>query len=317
MIIDVHTRVWQSPQQLGDDAAARFRRAAADAPWSPPDASAQAMQQAIEQVDYALVLGFTSGLIGGDIPLELIVDRMRQLPEKLLGVAGIDPLADDAFDRFDAAVEAGMVGIVISPAACGFHPMHSRAIQLYEACDQRGMVLVIDPCVDWSPRCVLEFAAPWLLDELARTFPTLSILLSGLGYPWTDQTLTRIGKHVHVYSDIAALTGRPWLLYNALMTARQMGVTDRLLLGSNFPFATPQQVITELYSLNTLTQGTNLPTVKREQLRAIVERNALTCLGITPPSTPTDPGTSPDASRADAASPDGLPTRVPNGASAV
>ena len=46
-----------------------------------------------------------------------------------------------------------------------------------------------------------------------------------------------------------------------------------------------EKVIHEIYSVNKLTHGTNLPMIPREQLRGIVERNALECLGIPVPET--------------------------------
>jgi hypothetical protein len=62
--------------------------------------------------------------------------------------------------------------------------------------------------------------------------------------------------------------------------AHQSGVAGKLLFGSNFPFSTAAEAIERLYRLNEITQGTNLPTVPRQVLRGIVERDALSALGI-------------------------------------
>ena len=42
----------------------------------------------------------------------------------------------------------------------------------------------------------------------------------------------------------------------------------------------PAKAIETLYSLNGFAQGTQMPSVPRAQLRSIVERDALSCLGI-------------------------------------
>jgi hypothetical protein len=73
---------------------------------------------------------------------------------------------------------------------------------------------------------------------------------------------------------------RPWQLYNALLLAHQQGVMSQIVFGSGFPFCTPERAIVTLYSINTLIQGTHLPSVPREQLRSIVERDTLAVLGL-------------------------------------
>ena len=128
----------------------------------------------------------------------------------------------------------------------------------------------------------MEFAQPYLFDEVARSFPDLRIVLARVGHPWVEQTLVLLGKHQHVYADLSDIVARPWQLLNVVLSAHQQRVIDRFLLGSGFPFVTPETAITALYSVNTLSQGTHLPSVPREHLRGIVERDALQCLGIKP-----------------------------------
>jgi len=55
---------------------------------------------------------------------------------------------------------------------------------------------------------------------------------------------------------------------------------DKLLFGSGFPYARASEAIEALYSINHICHGTNLPTIPREHLRGIVERDAVSVLGI-------------------------------------
>ena len=57
---------------------------------------------------------------------------------------------------------------------------------------------------------------------------------------------------------------------------------DKLLFGSGFPHDSAAHGIEELYGIAHMIRETNLPTIPREQLRGIVERDALGLLGITP-----------------------------------
>jgi hypothetical protein len=155
---------------------------------------------------------------------------------------------------------------------------------LYERCEAMGVPVFVHPETHLGATTQLQFGLPYLFDEVARTFPNLKLVIAQVGHPWVDQALTLIAKHPNVYADLSDLALRPWQLYNVLLLAYQQDVCSKLLFGSDYPFSTPQQAIVTIYSVNTFTQGTHLPSVPREQLRSIVERDAFACLGLTAPT---------------------------------
>ncbi len=284
MIVDLCAHVWDNPEQLGPWAAQRLREEEAE-PWLRPHPTPQALGQAMQVVDRVLVHGFTSRLLGAEVPLERLATFIEVCPDKCLGVVGLDPMAPDWQPRLRDALVAGMVGVSISPAAQGFHPCHSEAMALYERCEGEGLLLYIQPRVNMAPQAVMSFADPAHLDEVARTFPGLKMVIGGLGRPWLDPTLALVQKHENVWTDLAGLVEKPWPLYQALVHAAQHRALDRILLASGFPFCQPQEAISNLYSINNFSLGTQLPTVPRQQLRGIVERDALARLGLGPAST--------------------------------
>lgn len=279
MIIDAHTRIWDSLDQLGS-AADRLRQRRSE-PWDRPAASAEAHELAITPVAAAFVLGFKSRLIGADIPNDRIAEYVRRFPDRLVGFAGIDPTEPNPVRELESALDMGLRGVVLNPAAQGFHPADSRAMPLYEACEAGDVPVFFDTTTLLAREAKMEFGQPVLLDEVARSFPTLRILLGSLGYPWVDQGLTLVGKHPTVFAEVGELILQPWSLYNALLLAHQQAVINQLFFGSHFPFCPPEKAIVTMYSVNTFTQGTHLPSIPREQLRSIVERDALTSLGLT------------------------------------
>lgn len=282
MIIDVHTHLWDSPDQLGPAAARRVRGAATE-PWAPLDASGGALIGAMGPVDAAFVLGIESKLIGASVGAKQVADFVNKDRTRFFGFAGIDPMQAGFIERIDEAIELGLVGIAISPAGQGFHPTHSDAMRLYEYCTEKKLPIIFDAGLDLSSQSRMEFAQPYLIDEVALNYPELRMIITQMGRPFHEQTLALISKHDHVYTDIAGVANRPWELYNLLISAKQLDVMDRLLLASNFPHASPESVITHVYSVNGMAQSTHLPTVPREQLRSIIERDALACMGITKP----------------------------------
>jgi predicted TIM-barrel fold metal-dependent hydrolase len=284
MIVDTHTHLWQNLEQVGPQISARLRDQT-EGPWDRFDASSQAHAEAMEAVDVSIVLGFRSQYLGAHIPNALISQYVNESPDSRVGFGGIDPMIDGFEDEIRALPEMGLSGVVISPADQGYHPTHTKALALYERCQSMGLPLAVHQGGPFVRDSMLEYAQPYLFDEIARQFPQLNILLTNCGEPWLGQTLVMLGKHRNVYAELSGLAGRVWELYNTLIHAHQIGVTDRLLFGSNFPHARPQEVIEAMYSLNQLTQGAPLPTVPREKLRAIIERDALVCLGIRSPGT--------------------------------
>lgn len=279
MIIDAQTYIWSNLEQLGRALACKLRARAAHR-LAIFDAGPAAHERAMNCVNASMVFGFRSDRLGARIPNELIAEFVAREPAKRIGVCGVDPMSADAQDQLLAAHDMGLLAAAVSPACQGFHPAHSAAMQIYERCASLGMPLFVTAIEPLTPNAILEFGRPALWDEVAQAFPKLPIVISRLGYPWIDETLVMLAKHANVFADISGVAARPWQLYNALLSASSLGVMDKLLFASGFPFETPAKTIETLYSVNSFAQGTRMPTVPRSQIRNIVERNTLACLAI-------------------------------------
>jgi len=280
MTIDLHTRLWTSTEQFGMPIAQQMRRRKID-PWDDHSADFDDHTQAMTPVETAIVLGFESTLMGGSIPHQQVAGYVSKAPDRLMGFAGIDPLAKIHPTRsLENALELGLVGVTINPAAAGFHPTDTRAMALFEACEHHKMPVLVECGTIMARDARMEFARPFLLDEVVRDFPDLKIVLGSFGDPWVNEGIALLAKHPNVYADLSGFTNRPWQLFQALLTAHQLGTMSQVFFGSNFPFVTPEQAIKTIYSVNTLTQGTHMPSVPREQLRNVVERDTIQVLGL-------------------------------------
>ena len=280
MIIDLQTQVWTDSSQTGDEVL-EWRRRDDSEPWSA--ASADAHQRAMRCVDVAVVMGFDSRHLGVKIASETVASFVSKAPNRRIGFAGVDPMRGGAIEEIDRAVSLGLVGVTISPGAQNFHPAHSAALQIYERCEQLGLPVLVRSAGILSSRSILDYADPTAFDEIARSFPRLKIVLGGLGFPWINETLLLALRHRSLYTDLAGVTSRPWQLYNSLVLAFELGVMDKILFASNFPQTTPERAIERIYSMNAYSHGTELPSVPRQQLRAIVERDSLSALGLERP----------------------------------
>jgi predicted TIM-barrel fold metal-dependent hydrolase len=232
-------------------------------------------------VDKSIVLGFKSRYLHAEIPNRFVADYVSRAPQKLIGFAGIDPTEASAVAEVRTAKnDLRLRGVTVSPANQDFHPSDSRAMDVYGEAERLEMPILIHPSGQLTEQSKLEFGRPYLFDEVARACPKLRMVIAQLGQPWVDETICMLAKHPHVYADVSGLLGRPWQAYNALVSAYQHGVIDKLLFGSDFPYTSATECIETLYSINQLAQGTNLPVVPREALRGIVERDALGLLGL-------------------------------------
>jgi predicted TIM-barrel fold metal-dependent hydrolase len=272
MIIDCHTHICSDVSHL---------------PGLAGDSSAGVVSTAnhalaSQCVTQTLVLGCCGAKRSGDDSAAL-ADYVNRDAQRLIGIPAIDPTADGAIARAGALLDRKeFKGLAISPACQGFHPADSRAMKLYELAQRRGAPIFFHHDITSQACGKMEFARPALLDEIAREFPALTMVVPAMGYPWVDECIVLIGKNPRVFTDIAGLTRRCWAAYNALLSAYQFDVMDKLLFGSDFPFSTAAETIEAVYRLGEITQGTRLPTVPREALRMMVQRDALASLGIGP-----------------------------------
>src|SRR5688500_3709905 len=234
MIVDCHTHIWQSPAQLGrldmgTQSAARsnrdpVRRApTAKSGWrGVPAADPDHHWAESRTVDKSIVLGFKSRYLQAEIPNSYVADYVGRFPQKLIGFAGSDPTARGAAsDVRLAQADLHLRGLTGSPAKQDFHPSDSRAMAVYAEAERLGMPILFHPSGQFTEQSKLEFGRPYLLDEVARTFPTLRIVIAQLGQPWVEETICILGKHEHVFADVSGMLGRPWQAYNALVTAHQ------------------------------------------------------------------------------------------------
>jgi hypothetical protein len=272
MITDCHTHVWD-----------HVARPAGVTLGTAPPAGARGFhdyRHSAGPVAASFVLGFAGHGMGAPVPNEELADFVAHEPGRLFGFAGIDPSDPFALTEIDRAVELGLRGITLSPAAQGIHPADNRAMDVYQRAVELNLPVIFRQGGHFAPEWRMEFARPYLLDEVARTFPDLRLVVSHLGQPWVDETVVLLDKHEHVYADVCGLSGRPWQAYQALSLCWNAGVMHKLLFASDFPYATVEQAIKALYSVNELTQGTNLPTVPLRELRGVVERDTLFLLGL-------------------------------------
>ena len=241
---------------------------------------------ASEMVDACIVLATADG------PSEDVNKRLAEYVNKhkakMVGFALVEPIQDKISVNNLKPIKdnSGLKGVVLHCSACGMHPAHSRAMRFYESAQELGLpVFFHNGAGAIGADAVLDYTQPYLLDEVAREFSTLKIIIGDMGMPFVEQTLSMIGKHENVYADLTIRPSNTWQTYNTVIAAYERRVMDKLLFGSGFPSGNAGQCIETLLGFNMLLADTNLPTVPRGSIRNIIERDTLGLLGIRDKST--------------------------------
>lgn len=285
MIVDLDIRLWPRGDDLGDEIATALRGRAA-ARWVSPEASPESLDPALAAVDAGIVVGFESDLLRGGVSEEFLRPVVERSEGRLLLARAIDPTLPGAAERVESARAAGASAIWLDPMLQGFHPADSRAMRVFDRAEANQLPVLLGWSGPMPASARLEFGRPFLLDEVARAFPRLFLVVGGFGAPFVSETIALVAKHGRCFTHVGGIASRPWELLHALECARDHGVEDKILFASGFPFDLPARAIEAIYAVNASVVGTPLPRIARSALREIVERDAISLLGLgTPPKT--------------------------------
>jgi predicted TIM-barrel fold metal-dependent hydrolase len=199
-----------------------------------------------------LVFGFSAGHIGVLVPNDYVARYVATDPTRLIGYASVDPVDPGALDELDRSVrDLGLKGLKLAPAYQNCHPLDDRLMAIYERAQQHELPVTVHMGTTPHPSAPLEFGRPVHVDEIARCFPNLPLVMAHVAHPWEPEALVVVRKHPHVYADVSALVYRPLQLHHALHLAQEYAVTEKLLLGSDFPWMTTAGTIDGLRRLAT------------------------------------------------------------------
>ena len=145
---------------------------------------------------------------------------------------------------------------------------------------KHGLPVLLHTGTTFISQAPLECTLPRHLDDVAIRFPDVKIIMAHLSHPYGGECAVTIRKHPNVYADVSAIHYRPWQLFNALMLVQEYGVWDKLLFGTDYPFATVDNTLEGLRSLNGMVEGTSLPRLDEAEMEAMIYRDSLKLLGL-------------------------------------
>lgn len=140
------------------------------------------------------------------IPNRVVEEAVAAHPDRLIGVASVDPWGPDgvmgAVRELRRLVEdKGFVGLKLEPFINDRVLTEARWYPLYAACVDLDVTLQTQVGNTGPPTYPSETGRPLYVDRIAVEFPDLRIVAGHIGLPWTDEMLAIAWKHPNVWID--------------------------------------------------------------------------------------------------------------------
>lgn len=280
MLVDTHTHVWEYPGHLSEE----FVREGGGLSRSGGVKIHVDLNKHIKDmhdVDKAIVVGFKSEMLEIDVPNDYVADYVSQYPDKLIGYCSVDPNNENAVEELERSIkELNLKGLKLAPIYQNFDPNGEKGDAIFKKANELNIPILLHQGTTFPRKAPLKYAKPILLEDVALKYPDLKMVIAHMGHPWEADTIALIRKQPNVYADISALYYRPWQFYNTMVLSLEYGVTHKLLFGTDYPFTTAKESIENIYNMNSLVEGTNLPKIPKSVLSDIIFKDSLELLGL-------------------------------------
>ncbi len=221
--------------------------------------------------------GWPDGLNQNDIASQVAESN----PDKFIPFMSLHPEQPDIDDEYDRAVgDLGCRGIKLALSYQVVDPLSEAAFHLFSRLEADGLPIVFHQGASVDSDARLAYAHPMVMDEVAIAFPKLNMVLAHTAHPWFEECVTVVRKHPNMWTDVSGVTSRPWLGWKALRVFHEWAVTEKMLLGSDWPLWTPQETIDGLRGVARFAKEHNLPPIPESEIEAIINRDSLELLGL-------------------------------------
>jgi predicted TIM-barrel fold metal-dependent hydrolase len=220
---------WVMPQRVGADPAELY-----DEQGSPvPERFVALLDR--EGVDCAILLAEYSPRVTGIQPVEDMVEVARYDPMRLRVAANLNPhLHHPVTAELARQLDLGAVALKIHPVHGGF-PANARELYpAYASCQERGVPVIVHCGTSNFAGAVNRFADPIYVEDVAKDFPELTVVLAhgGRGW-WYDAAAFLALMREHVWIELSGLPPRKLPEYYARHDLDRLG--RKFIFGTDWP----------------------------------------------------------------------------------
>jgi predicted TIM-barrel fold metal-dependent hydrolase len=210
-----------------------------------------------------------------------IAEGAAEHPDVLIPFASIDPAKGRAGARELRRLieDHGVRGIKFHPSVQNFAPDDGSAYPLLEVAQELGVPALfhtgqtgIGADLPGGGGIRLGLSNPLLLDEVAATFPDLTIIMAHPSFPWQDEALAVATHKQNVFIDLSGWS--PKYFPPQLVRYANSLLQDKVLFGSDYPLITPDRWLADFDKLE----------IKPAVRPKILKDNAVRVLGLGTPT---------------------------------
>lgn len=221
-----------------------------------PDGSKMIEEMDSMGIDVAILHTVDSGLAYiGDPPTDIEkinrfhCELVKKYPGRVHALFGIDPRRPGGIKLFEKAVkEWGAIGLSFWPIS-GFYANDAICYAYYQKCVDLGVPVTCHAGFQHARDLIAKYGNPIFLDEVARDFPDLTIIMCHTGldkYPsdyWWETAVVIAASKPNIYVDVAGwqrkfngnvLDDMPELFRKLKIMRNQLGA-DHILFGTDQP----------------------------------------------------------------------------------
>jgi hypothetical protein len=207
MIVDAYNNAW--------------RRGGTSDYLTAEDYSVEGMLRSMDaaEVDLAVVCS-----LGQMIDNDYIVDVTRTHPERLVGFGQVNPRDPASPEVVAWCAEQGLRGIKLHPTMHGYHfADHGLLDPVFAAMRDAGLVALVNALDD-------PFCHPFAIEEIARGFPEVPVLIAHMGTVWNVMEALMVAERTE---NLLLETSSAQLL-EVRMAYERLG-PDRIVMGTDWP----------------------------------------------------------------------------------
>lgn len=281
MITDCHSHFWTPDHTESPWAEQTHRISRTHDSGNRGNVTPQSYAAGMDGADRSIVFGLQAPASGIRVLNDDIAMFVRSAGPSVVGFASVDPRDDGAAEEVErAAQDLGLRGLKLGPTYQGTSPLDPRTMRVFERANALGLPVLIHQGAVFVSSGRLADANPVMLDDVALTFPELRIVIAHMGHPWVDEAAVVMRRHRNVFADIAAMIKRPTMLARGLTAAKEYGVLDKVLFGTDFPFSSVGDTVTGLRRVVQHMQSRFLDPVTLEDAEALIHRPTFELLGL-------------------------------------
>lgn len=197
----------------------------------------------------ALKFGNPDGGMEIDVPHEMVREVADQYPDRIRGMAGINPREgmDGVARLAEYVTEHDFVAAILEPYGWDLPINHRKFYPFYAKCAELD-VPVLMQVGHSAMRMPSKHGKPIHLDDLALDFPGVDFVGCHTGWPWSKELEAMAWKHPNVYMGATAHAPKYWEenVKNFIATRGQ----DKVVFGTDYPVLDYPETLDQLDDLD-------------------------------------------------------------------